>query len=233
MLALLSQRTSVLTEGTSSHLSPEEEDVVNEAFDVLYENLPIRMSVEEHTSLGMSGHSYFGLAYAHSIYTDFVEHRKGVAVLVSGTVDSNYSGMDDAAYVMNEYLDSMDDGKGSGTLWTLDFDLLSENVKGDFVALIYDRAGDRLVLLSGEGDNNRSLFWGLHREYGDSVIMLSDDGGLLEALCQPNEVHAFPSNHMCVVSADIFKVVPISCTHTKKRKKNILNKVESANNMYV
>ena len=235
MLALLAQRAGVLpgADGNTSNLTPEEEDVVNEAFDVLYENLPIRMTVEEHTS--MSGHSYFGLAHAHSMYTDFVEHSKGVAVLVSGTVESNYSGMDDVDYVMNEYMDCMDDGKVSG-IWTLDTEGLCDNIKGDYIALIYDRAGDRLVILSGEKNNNRSLFWGWHRDYGKSIMMFSDDEGLLESLCQPGNVHVFPSNHMCVVSTDMFELLPVSrkdCQRTLKRRKGILNKVESANNIFI
>jgi hypothetical protein len=235
MLALLSQRALSGTDNTV-HLTPEEEDIVNEAFDVLYENLPIRMSVEEHTSLGLSGLSYFGLAHAHSMYTDFVENSKGgVVVLVSGTVKSNYSGMDDVEYVLNEYMDCMDDGKVSG-IWTVDTESLCDNILGDFVALIYDRAGDRLIILSGDGENNRSLYWGWHRDYAGSIMIFSDDETLLESLCQPGEVHVFPSNHISVVSTDIFELLPVSrkeSEHTKKKKKWILKKVESANNLCI
>lgn len=235
MLALLSQRASVLpgTEGNASTLTPEEETVVNEAFDVLSERLPIRMSIEEHTSLGMLGRSYFGLAYAHSMYTDFMEHGNGVVALVSGTIDSNYSGMSDVEYVMNEYLDSMDDGRMSG-IWAVDTDILTENIKGDFIALIYDRSGDRLVILRGEVENNRSLFWGWHKEYGNNVLMFSDDAALLTPLCQQHKVQMFPSNHVCIVSTDIFDLLPVCHKESQSlKKKRLLSKVESANNIYI
>lgn len=234
MLALVSQRaqgTSSLFPGSRDNLTPEEEDIVNEVFDVLYDHLPRRMCVEEHTSLGMLGYSYFGLAYAKSMTTDFVEHRKGIVAIVSGTVVSNYSGMSDADYVMNEYLDSMDDGRMSGS-WAVDTDILSENIKGDFVALIYDRGGDRLVILSGQTSTKMTLFWGWHKEYNNTVLVFSDDEGLLEPLC--HQVHVFPSNHVCIVSADIFELLPVSHKASQmNRKQKLMNKVESANNMYM
>jgi len=208
---------------------------VNGVFDTLYEYLPRRQRgfVEEHTSVGTHG-SFFSVAYASSMKTLVVEEKKVLAV-VCGVVDSNYSGMDDAEYVLNEYKDACDDGRSSGGGWMIDVEALAGGLKGDFVALVYDKASDRLVIVRGEGKpgtENGALYWGKHNE-AKRMLVFSDEEGILGNVS--DTVHAFPKGHVCVVSplhstdAFILPVPVLSYLQTKKKKRSI-PKVESANN---
>lgn len=202
---------------------------MNSVFDALYEHLPRRQRgfIEEHTSMGFSG--FLGVSFALSMKISIKEDAH-LMVLLYGSIESNFSGMDNVDYLLEEYKDACDTQNASG--FFLDTDAMTQNVTGDFFALIHDRVSDRLIIVRGGTPSDglmNHLYWGIHLDTKNTVF--SDDMDLISRLC--DEVHVFPSQHVCVFcpGQDLNHVLLAKKTSSKKKKrKSNLLKVESANN---
>mmetsp|Transcript_5923 Transcript_5923/g.11559 ORF Transcript_5923/g.11559 Transcript_5923/m.11559 type:complete len:237 (+) Transcript_5923:133-843(+) len=229
MLALLATRALLPNaRGLECSATPEEEEQMNSVFDALYEHLPRRQRgfIEEHTSMGFAG--FLGVSYALSMKISIKEDEH-LMVLLYGNVESNYSGMDNADYLLEEYKDACDTQHASGFM--LDTETIIQNVTGDYFALIHDRVSDKLIIIRGGASSDLSmnhLYWGTHRDTKN--IVFADDQDLVSRLC--DQVHVFPLQHMCVFSPgeELKQALLVKKAASKKKIKSGLLKVESANN---
>lgn len=199
-----------------------QEEKINAVFDRLYESMPRRQRslVEEHVSFGPCG--FLGIAWAASESTYLMKDHNHVVVLSIGTIESNYSGMEDAEFILNEYQDACNEGK-DGMGWTLDTDALAA-IKGNFAFLLYDAKHDRLVVLQNAMQRGAKLLYcGSDLESGEMVF--SDDEALLLDTCA--NVKRFPKRFVCIYSSgkDILVEKPLPAS--KRRR---LSKVESVTN---